>query len=443
MSNSDQRLSNGATTREGLRSVGEFRITCDLMTWLAVMVGIILRVAEYARNRSLYRDEESLLLNLVNLPVFDLWTRLTEYQLAPPGFLILERIMVRLPFPVVPSARFIPLLCGISSMFLMRKVGKAYLNRDAVPIAVAFFALCDYLLYYSSEIKQYSGEVMFALLGFLVAARPVVDELSNRRRLALLTAFGAISTWFSFSMALVLGGLGLRYVFVAWKAHRRDLVFKACGMCMVWGISFGICFGIGQRLLDRSDSFISDWWAFAFLPFPPRSLRQLDQTFWQLANVFINPACLHTPLNEPYSGLVDLAVFLLGVVSLARRWRGGTFLLLAPLAFALAASVLEKYPFHGRLLLFLIPTIHLFTAQGVLAFGQRFGRFAAILLASFLLFQPIANCLWNELVMVRSRTFDSHGDLYPDLLDYFEIREHREKIDKHFRLDGLPSRIQE
>ena len=47
--------------------------------------------------------------DLVRLPVLDFHTMLTEYQLAPPGFLVLERLAVRLPGndrdgrPVVPA----------------------------------------------------------------------------------------------------------------------------------------------------------------------------------------------------------------------------------------------------------------------------------------------------------------------------------------------------
>ena len=56
---------------------------------------------EYADNRPLYMDEDLLLKNLVELPVFDFSTTLTKDQLAPPGFLVVERMMVRLPMPTV------------------------------------------------------------------------------------------------------------------------------------------------------------------------------------------------------------------------------------------------------------------------------------------------------------------------------------------------------
>ncbi len=70
------------------------------------------------------------------------------------------------------AARLIPLVCGIASMFLMRSVARRYLTPRAVPIAVGLFALDDWLLYYSAEIKQYSSDVALTLVALLLAAAP-------------------------------------------------------------------------------------------------------------------------------------------------------------------------------------------------------------------------------------------------------------------------------
>ena len=100
----------------------------ETWTWLLVAVGVIFRLLEYADNRPLYMDEGLLLQNLVELPVFDFSTTLTKDQLAAPGFLVVERMMVRLPLSTVWAARLIPFLCGIASMFLMRSVARRYLS---------------------------------------------------------------------------------------------------------------------------------------------------------------------------------------------------------------------------------------------------------------------------------------------------------------------------
>ena len=101
----------------------------------------------------------SLFRNLVGLPVFDFTTPLTEYQLAPPGFLVVERAMVRLPLTRCGPPGSFRFVCGIASMFLMRSVARRYRLARAVPIAVGLFALDDWLIYYSTELKQYSSDI--------------------------------------------------------------------------------------------------------------------------------------------------------------------------------------------------------------------------------------------------------------------------------------------
>ena len=142
----------------------------ETWTWVLVAAGVLFRLLEYADNRPLYMDERLLLPNLKNLAVFDFSTTLTKDQLAAPGFLALERMMVRLPLPTIWAARLIPLLCGVASMFLMRSVARHYLLARAVPIAVGLFALDDWLVYYAAEIKQYSSDTTLTLVALLLAS---------------------------------------------------------------------------------------------------------------------------------------------------------------------------------------------------------------------------------------------------------------------------------
>ncbi len=85
------------------------------------------------------------------------------------------------------------------------------------------------------------------------------------------------------------------------------------------------------------------------------------------AQIFNSPGWVVTPLGVLASAFLALGLYLIGSLSLGFRWRGGLYLLVAPLLFTLAASALHQYPFHGRLLLFLVPMIHLPIAEGAAA----------------------------------------------------------------------------
>jgi hypothetical protein len=401
-----------------------FTLSTETFTWLAVVVGILLRIMEYKDNRQLYMDEKSLLQNLVGRPLFDFHTILTEEQLAPPGFLVVERMMVRLPLDEKLAGRLVPFVCGIASMFLFRLVARRYLTACAVPIAMGLFALADWMLYYSVEMKQYSGDVALTLVAFLLAAGPAAGserwpaELSRRWMLAL-AAFGVIGVWFSYPLALVLAGVGTYLIGEA--ALRRDWkqarAFVA--MSVVWALSFAACYKVSHRILSKG-RFIWDWWDFAFLPMPPHSVAELKRELWQLVNVTNSPASVFTPMGVVPSAFLAVGLFLLGGLAMGRRWRGGLYLLLAPLLFVFLASAMHQYPFHGRLLLFVVPTIHLLIGEGAAVLTRRGGPLLTLILGAFLLCQPACEACQYQLIQRRPRPYDSHGDLRPDLLDYLD-----------------------
>jgi len=392
-------------------------LTSETWTWLLVALGLILRLLEYGDNRPLYRDEQSLQANLVGFAFHDFTTTLSENQLAPPAFLAVERLMVRMPLPVTAAGRLVPLLCGIASMFLMRSVARRYLTPRAVPIAVGLFALNDWLLYYSAEIKQYSGDVALTLVALLLAAGPTA---MTRRRLCLLAGFGLVGVWFSYPLALVLAGVGTYFMVKAALGREWNRAFDFLAMSLAWALSFAICYEVSHRILSK-DRFLWDWWDFAFLPMPPRSFADLKRAAWQVLNLLNAPAGVLMPVGVLASAFLALVFFVLGGLVLGRRWRGGLYLLLAPLLFALLASGLHQYPFHGRLLLFLIPSVHLLVSEGAAALAWCGGARLTVALAAFLLFQPALDVLRYRLVQERShKAYDSHGDLSPDLLDYLE-----------------------
>jgi hypothetical protein len=410
----------------------------EMWAWVLVAVGVLLRVAEYSDNRQLYADEEDLRKNLVGLAFYDFQTPLVKNQLASPGFLAVERLMILLPLPFPPAARLIPFVCSIASMFLMRSVARRYLTAAAVPIAVGLFALTDWLLYYSVEIKQYSSDAALALTALLLVARAQCSHQAgstrkSRRDFLVLTAFGAIGVWFSHPLALVLAGVGSYLILKAVFQKDWGRTIAAVGMSALWALNFAGCYWVSDRLVSK-DGFLERWWGFAFLPFPPRSLADLERIFWQSINVFNSPSGILTPLGVLPSAFIACGLFLLGAFALGRRWKGGLYLLISPIVMALAASMLHRYPFHGRLLIFLIPSIHLLVAQGAAALARPGGPKLTFVLAVFVLAQPVLDVLWYRLIQKRHHgEYDSHGDLHPDLLDYLETVERTKALDERMR----------
>jgi len=416
---------NGSALERRLSRVAgswNLELTCENLTWVAVALGVILRVWEYLEFRSLYMDESALLENVAGRAIFDFRHVLEGDQMAPPGFLAIERLLVQLPLDVRVTGRLFPLFCGIASVFLMRSAARRYLDRRAVPLAVGLLALGDHLLYYSSEIKQYSCDLMMALAALLLAA-PRPPEEPSGRHFKVLAIFGLIAPWFSFTIVFVLAGVGLHLLMT--EAVRKDWRKTALttGICLGWLISFAGCFLLSRSIMSRRD-FLWVWWNFAFLPLPPRSLADASVLAESIANVFINPASILTPLTLPYTAVLASILALIGCLSLGRRWPGGLLLVISPLFLALAAAGLHQYPFHGRLLFALVPTFLLLLSEGVAAIGGRSGWLVTLTLAGCFLYGEAAEVFWHKAVQQRMRPFDTHGDLKNDLLDYLELQRH-------------------
>src|SRR4051812_3786422 len=170
-------------------------------------LGVLFRVVQYLANRPYWMDEASLEGNITRERLTDVLGVLSHTQLAPPGFLVVEWAAYRTLGDNPFALRLFPLLCGIASLFLFLGVARHVLRPRSVWIAVALFAVSDDLIYFSSELKQYSTDVaaglMCTLLGMEMLARP-----ETRGRVGAFGAVGAMVVWFSHPSVFVLAGVG-------------------------------------------------------------------------------------------------------------------------------------------------------------------------------------------------------------------------------------------
>ena len=141
----------------------------QLSLWSILILGIFLRLHQYLYNRSLWLDELSLVLNLVNRSFLELLEPLDYAQGAPIGFLLLSKSILSLFGTSEYVLRIVPLLSGTLSLFLLYKVARHYISQNAALFALTLFALSNRLIYYSSEVKQYSSDVLITLSLYLLA----------------------------------------------------------------------------------------------------------------------------------------------------------------------------------------------------------------------------------------------------------------------------------
>jgi hypothetical protein len=325
--------------------------------WILILIsaGIVLRLAQYLANRSLWLDEAFLALNIVNRSFGELLQPLDYHQGAPIGFLMAEKAALLALGNNEYALRLFPLLSGISSMFLFALLARQCLRPKAVPVALGLFAVLAPLIYYSSEVKQYSCDVAIAPLLYLVTLEAMRKDLSIARAV-LLGFVGGTAIWFSHPALFLLAGAGTTLLsrFLARKEWTK-VRFLSISFS-IWGASFATLYFVSFRHLV-SNRVLLAYWDVGFAPFPPGSLWEIKWYIDTFFNIFNDPTGLY------FSGIAAFA-FLAGFLTILSEKYENVFLLSSPIVFALAASILHKYPFKERLMLFAVPALLLFIAAG-------------------------------------------------------------------------------
>ncbi|HWE37033.1 MAG TPA: hypothetical protein VG406_10740 [Isosphaeraceae bacterium] len=405
----------------------------DRLDALLVVVGVALRIIQYAYNRPFWLDEVSLGGNIVGRGVLDFGRPLIFEQLAPVGFLALERAAAQLLGPTTLTMRLLPLIGGVASVPLMAAVARRVLAPRAATLALALFALSDDLTYYASEMKPYSTDVALALLCLWLAPRDrdehsktTVDEFFGRLtlpwltgpgvRLVALGVVGTLTVWLSFPAAFVLAGLGLAGFQDAIRRRRPGLAAAWIVIAQLWLASFAGSYRLATAMV-APETRLWVFWDFSFPRRPATAAGLLTWAIRSYCNLFINPFGFHTPLGAWASAVPPALLFVLGAVAVGRSRPPWAVRLVVPLAAALLAGACRLSPCYGRLVLFLAPTGHLLVAAGVDALARGLGRRSAFtVLAAALLTWPILTVLYHLVEPRLDREFNPHGDLRPDIL---------------------------
>lgn len=357
------------------------------LNWMCfglLFAGILLRLYHYLICRSLWVDEAMLGLNIVSASFRDLFTPLAYNQIAPIGFIFAEKIVTILFGTNEYALRAIPFFCSIGALFLFLHISKRILDQYAVIIAIGLFAFADGLISHAVEVKPYSVDVFVALI-LIFSFMNLVESNYARRYVIIILIAGSIAVWFSFPASLVLAAIG-----AVWAWQLVDKNRKSCmvvlGCCIVaWLASF-----VSHLLFTHhkiNDLTMQTFWASGFMPlFPtkPNDFRWYIETFFKVFK--------DEPMHFFLPGLGGFS-FIVGIISMHKKKVRLQMLFIMPIIIALITSGFHLYPFHSRLILFIVPFFVFFVSEGLRfiysAIGQQ-SRLAANILIILVFLQPVA-----------------------------------------------------
>ena len=363
----------------------------DISLFLIGLIGVFLRFYQYIADRSLWIDEAMLAINFIQRSYLGLQKELLYAQAAPFGFLLLEKLVVNLLGSSEYALRLVPLAAGLTAIPSLAIVSKKFGSALFSLVAASLFSFSPFLIYYSSEVKQYSSDVLLSLL-ILWAALKCLEPGAKRRAFIIFGVLSSLAAWFSHPALFEFAGLWLALALFHLLRKERGKLPWLAGAGLLWAANLALAYLVFLRY-TQTNPIVFNYWRNSFAPLPPwLDFQWYPQAFYDL---------LINPLGLP-GGILTVAVALIGIGSLGFKKPFHLLLLVLPLLGTLAASALHIYPFRGRVLLFLVPAVLLIIATGleqVWSFSKGSSKFAGSLvtlgLIIFLLFDQVAAAAKN------------------------------------------------
>uniref|UniRef100_A0A7V6DR51 Glycosyltransferase RgtA/B/C/D-like domain-containing protein n=1 Tax=Desulfobacca acetoxidans TaxID=60893 RepID=A0A7V6DR51_9BACT len=251
---------------------------------------------------------------------------------------------------------------GVGTLILFWFVARRLASRAASLAGLALVAVSPVLVYFSKELKQYSGDAFFALLVVWLAER--LQERPGKAPWLALALAGSLALGFSHGAVFVLPTI----LVVLWLKTPRPPRRWVAGLGACWGLAVIAFYFLVYR--HQVNPMLVNYWGgdypnFAgLMPFSIWLAGALGRYFHYFFHYFF---------FSTWGWLWGAVFTAQGILTLAHT--GPRRLLLywgGPLLLTLAAASGHRYPFMGhyngsRLLLFSAPWLYLLTAIGLTA----------------------------------------------------------------------------
>ena len=351
--------------------------------WVIIILGISLRLMQYSHDRSLFLDEAFIAKNITDKSYSELLRSLEFDQRAPAAFLLAVKASCLTIGPSDLVLRLTPLAAGIAAMGIFYLMARGFVDRPAALLATLFFALADTQIFYSSDLKQYSLDVLVVICILWAFAGYQRRPLTPARALGL-GLLGAVALWCSFPATIMLAGVGACVGIRELAGRRWSQVAWLIVVALLWAIGFGAVYFFQLRYFESNPSW-KEMWANDFMPLPLWRDHWIKWLYERIKQF------LTLGVGLKYGGLALLA-FLIGLWGFWKQNRFKLFLLISPLLVAIVISALRIYPFGGRVCLYFAPPMALLMAEGICFLHRSIPgacRWVATAMAVLLLIYPV------------------------------------------------------
>ena len=327
--------------------------------WLALFIGIALRLWFYLLNDSFWRDETKLLLNVAQNSFLDLLKPLNYGQESPITFLWLLRALWLSGANGELAMRGVSLLASLLSLlFFYLVIMHSLSDQKARLFSIVLFALSPGIILYAGLVKQYSIDVLVATILLYISRTWFLSGNSDSLAIDKKKYIGtALAPWLSLPSIFIIIAQGVGLIIKNRQKHLRRpaLLLIAIG-CASFTVEWLMV--LHRSLMIKDLDFylryhsVGGW------------LWNFKQVFFAYTGPNINLVLI--------VGIFFASILLLLGISEAKRRHGlsSVVLLLLPLLLAFGGGLVKVYPLFGRCLLFAIPGIYLLIGYGISSFSR-------------------------------------------------------------------------
>ncbi|MCX5893924.1 MAG: glycosyltransferase family 39 protein, partial [Deltaproteobacteria bacterium] len=324
-------------------------VLAPLALVLVWVVALVFRLSDLA-GRDLWTDEAWVALAALKATPGE---ALAAGHSTPPFYILTVWAAAQLLGRQEWVLRSLSCAFGVGTLLIFWLLVRKLTSRSVALLALAMVAFSPIMVYYSKELKQYSGDAFFAILVFYLAER--LRASAGRHGWTALALAGLVGIGFSHPLVFCLPAVGL-VLWLSLPAARGRLALLGGLWILAFGAFFVLFFrqGMDPELVAY---WVQDYPDFSgFWPFFHWLWGALYRYFWYF-------------LGE-WGVIWGPPLFLAGAYAM---WRTGGGRVLGyfglPILLAFGAAALHRYPFMGnyggnRLMLFTAPLLYLLVAAG-------------------------------------------------------------------------------
>ncbi len=356
-------------------------VSSNIYLSILMLLSIAIRGRQYLANRSFWLDEAFLANNIKDRDYMQLLQPLDYSQVAPIGFLYIEKLMSNIFGVNELALRLVPFLCSLMATFFLFKLVENLTKKKVEAILTTFaFLVPISMTYFASELKQYMLDLCAGLVLFYFYFVHIRNKSNNSGSL-FFGIVGAVLIWFSNVVIIVLVALTLvEGISIVKRSNLKSFSYFLAGL-LLWSSSF-LLYYIYFIKNHPHTAGMQAYWAHGFMP-----LKFSDSLIW-LQKSF--DSIFRNTISYYEMTIPALFLFIVGIIGVGvQKQKRQILILLVPILMHLLLSALKLYPFSDRLVLYLVPLFLIFIIEGLVFISQitrsNYKTFTFILLSGLFL----------------------------------------------------------